>query len=103
MEEEVFGELTSKMKVLIENLETNPSLRRLCGWVYRSQVPSEATFSRTIKAFSEQKLLDVIHGTVVTENYKDKIVGHSKMDSVAFRLRRYLRLHRRMTVRLQFL
>jgi hypothetical protein len=26
-------------KVLIENLETNPSLRRLCGREYRGQVP----------------------------------------------------------------
>ncbi len=70
-------------KVLIENLETNPSLRRLCGWEYRSQVSSEATFSRAFTAFSEQKLLDIIHGAVVTENYKDKIVGHSSMDSTA--------------------
>ena len=28
-------------KVLIENLETNPSLRRLRGWEYRSHVPSD--------------------------------------------------------------
>ena len=33
-------------KGLIENLKTNPSLRRLCGWEYRGEVPSEATFSR---------------------------------------------------------
>ena len=33
-------------KALIENLKTNPSLRRLCGWESRCEVPSEATFSR---------------------------------------------------------
>ena len=30
-------------KALIENLKTNPSLRRLCGWESRCEVPSEAT------------------------------------------------------------
>jgi hypothetical protein len=28
-------------KVLIENLISSPSLRRLCGWEYPKQVPSE--------------------------------------------------------------
>ena len=32
-------------KALIENLKTNPSLRRLCGWESRCEVPSEATSS----------------------------------------------------------
>ena len=29
-------------KLLIENLKTNPGLRRLCGWEYSGAVPSEA-------------------------------------------------------------
>jgi hypothetical protein len=70
-------------KVLIENLETNPSLRRLCGWEYRAQVPSEATFSRAFKEFAEKKLLDVIHDVIVSENYTEKVVGHASMDSTA--------------------
>ena len=70
-------------KVLIENLETNPSLRRLCGWEYRAQVPSGATFSRAFKEFAEKKLLDVIHDVIVSENYTEKVVGHASMDSTA--------------------
>ncbi|OGV37760.1 MAG: hypothetical protein A2020_11465 [Lentisphaerae bacterium GWF2_45_14] len=77
----VYDLLTTK--VLIENLETNPNLRRLCGWEYRSHVPSEATFSRAFKEFAKQKLLDVIHGAVVTEKFEDKIVEHSSMGSTA--------------------
>ena len=37
-------------KLLIENLKTNPGLRRLCGWEYSGAVPSEATFSRAFLA-----------------------------------------------------
>ena len=42
-------------KGLIENLKTNPSLRRLCGWEYRGEVPSEATFSRAFGIFAGRK------------------------------------------------
>jgi hypothetical protein len=65
----------------------NPSLRRLCGWEYRGEVPSEATFSRAFKEFAEKKLLDVIHDAVVSENYTGKVAGHASMDSTAIVVR----------------
>jgi len=70
-------------KGLIENLKTNPSWRRLCGWEHASQVPSEPTFSRAFAEFSERNLAAEIHAAVVTENYEDKLVGHASMDSTA--------------------
>jgi len=70
-------------KVLIENLIGNSTWRQLCGWEYSSQVPSEATFSRAFEALSKVNLLGRIHGTVITENYKEKIVGHASTDSTA--------------------
>jgi len=70
-------------KVLIENVKTNPSWRRLCGWEYCGEIPSEATFSRAFNEFAKQQLLNQMHGEVVTENYEDKLVGHASMDSTA--------------------
>lgn len=70
-------------KVLIENLIGNSTWRQLCGWEYASQVPSEATFSRAFAELSETQLLGLMHGTVVMENYKDKLVGHASTDSTA--------------------
>lgn len=70
-------------KVLIENLKTNPSLRRICGWEYRGEVPSEATFSRAFKVFAEERVPDAIHAMIVKENYTDKLVGHASIDSTA--------------------
>ena len=52
-------------KALIENLKTNPSLRRLCGWESRCEVPSEATFSRAFKVFAEEKVPDAVHAMIV--------------------------------------
>jgi hypothetical protein len=70
-------------KVLIENLKTNPSLRRICGWEYRGEVPSEATFSRAFKVFAEERVPDAIHAMIVKENYTGKLVGHASIDSTA--------------------
>ena len=70
-------------KGLIENLNTNPSLRRLCGWEYRGKVPSEATFSRAFGIFAQEKVCDAIHAAVVQENYTEKLVGHASIDSTA--------------------
>ena len=70
-------------KMLIENLKGNATWRQLCGWEFASQVPSEPTFSRAFQEFSELNLLEKIHGTIVRENYKDKLVGHSSIDSTA--------------------
>ena len=70
-------------KGLIENLNTNPSLRRLCGWEYRGDVPSEATFSRAFGIFVKEKVCDAIHATIVKENHAEKLVGHASIDSTA--------------------
>lgn len=70
-------------KVLIENLKTDPSWRWLCGWEYRVEVLSEATFSRAFKEFAREKLLERMHGVIVSENYREKVIGHASMDSTA--------------------
>jgi transposase len=70
-------------KALIENLETNPSWRRLCGWEHRTQVPSAATFSRAFAEFAGQNLLTRVQEAVLREKHKGKLVGHASMDSTA--------------------
>ena len=70
-------------KLLIENLRTNPSLRRLCGWEYSGAVPSEATFSRAFSEFATEQILEEVHRCIIKENYREKLVGHSSIDSTA--------------------
>ena len=38
---------------LLERLAIDKSLRRICGWETRREVPSEATFSRAFAEFAE--------------------------------------------------
>ena len=39
-------------RALIERLQIDGTLRRLCGWTRAGAVPSEATFSRAFAAFA---------------------------------------------------
>ena len=76
----------STTKVLIDNILSNPQLRRLCGWEHKRQVPSEATFSRAFKQFAEAGLLQKVHKTMIEENVKEeKLVGHISRDSTAIK------------------
>ena len=70
-------------KLLIENLKTNPGLRRLYGWEYSGAVPSEATFSRVLSEFATKQILEEVHSCIIKENYSEKWVGHSSIDSTA--------------------
>ena len=70
-------------KVLIENLKTNPSLRYLCGWESRGEIPSEATFSRAFSVFSAERVLEEVHADLIKVCYKEKLVGHVSIDATS--------------------
>ena len=71
----------STVKALLDVLRGDSCLRRLCGWDFAGEIPSEATFSRAFSEFSESGVLDVIHGAVVKFAYKGRLAGHQSMDS----------------------
>ena len=60
---------------LIDRIEADPKLRRLCGWPRISQVPSESTFSRAFKEFAETDLPGRMHRALVEDACRDTIVG----------------------------
>ena len=68
-------------KALLCILRTDSTLRRLCGWDFSSDIPSEATFSRAFSDFSESGVLDRIHGELVKFACDGRLVGHQSIDS----------------------
>lgn len=71
----------STTRGLIELLLTTPNLRRLCGWKQRKDVPSEATFSRSFKEFSESGLPERAHEALIKEYESERLVGHISRDA----------------------
>ena len=72
---------------LLDRLHVDRSLRRICGWERRAQVPSEATFSRAFAEFADQRLPERVHEQVVREGLRDHIIGHIARDATEIEAR----------------
>lgn len=73
--------------VLIERLVNDTSLRRLCGWERKSEVPSESTFSRAFAEFAERGLPASVHEALIKTYRSETLVGHISRDSTAIEAR----------------
>lgn len=74
-------------RILLDRLKSDISLRRLCGWEHRHDIPSESTFSRAFTEFSESQLPELIHEALIRENLGNRVVGHISRDSTAIHSR----------------
>ena len=66
---------------LIERLHCDPILRRLCGWMTKSSIPSESTFSRAFAEFAEKRLAERAHRSFVLKFHSNRLVGHISRDA----------------------
>lgn len=72
---------------LIERLQIDRALRRICGWERRSDVPSEATFSRAFAEFAAQNLPERVHEHLVRHHLHGHIIGHMARDATEIEAR----------------
>jgi hypothetical protein len=66
---------------LIERLQVDRSLRRICGWERRSDVPGESTLSRAVAEFAAQNLPERVHEHLVRDGLHGHILGHLARDA----------------------
>jgi hypothetical protein len=74
-------------RALLDRLAHDPTLRRLCGWERRAQIPSESTFSRAFAEFAAGELAQQIHEALVKKGLGEKLIGHVSHDSTAIAAR----------------
>ena len=74
-------------RLLLERLQSDISLRRICGWERASDIPEEWTFSRAFAEFSQSQLPERVHEAFIKEHYRGAIVGHNSRDSTAINAR----------------
>jgi hypothetical protein len=74
-------------RFLLERLESDKSLRRICGWEYRYKIPHESVFSRAFQEFSSSRLAERAHEVLIQESYKHEIIGHVSRDSTPIHAR----------------
>jgi hypothetical protein len=68
---------------LIDRLIADTTLRRLCGWETRGQIPSESTFSRAFAEFAASALPARVHEALIKTTHAERLVGHIARDSTA--------------------
>ena len=74
-------------RALIERLEVDGRLRRLCGWSGAGRLPSEATFSRAFSEFAESGLASRLHETLIARTMDGHLVEHISRDATAIEAR----------------
>lgn len=72
---------------LIDRLHIDKTLRILCGWRYKEDIPSEAKFSRVFKELSELKIAEKTHEKFVKEYLSDKLFFYNATDATKIPLR----------------
>ena len=72
---------------LIERLRTDQSLRRICGFERRAQVPHESTFSRAFSEFAQSGLPARMHAALVERTLEERIVGVIARDATEIEAR----------------
>ena len=68
---------------LITALQETPNVRQICGFAKKSDIPSEATFSRAFQEFAGSRLGDRVHDLLVETNLQSELLGHISRDSTA--------------------
>jgi hypothetical protein len=74
---------------LLERLQQDPQLRRICGWEYAHHVPHESTFSRAFAEFAAMELPQFVHEALIVNTQKDRLIGHIARDSTAIEAREH--------------
>jgi hypothetical protein len=74
---------------LLEALQRDEQLRRICGWETAKRVPHESTFSRAFDEFARMELPQFVHETLIRETQKDRVIGHIARDSTAIAAREH--------------
>ncbi|MCX7116369.1 MAG: transposase [Legionellales bacterium] len=77
----IYGHTTTRQ--LLDQLQSDIRLRRICGWEKARDVPEEWTFSRAFAEFSATELPTKIHEALIIEFQSERLVGHISRDSTA--------------------
>ena len=81
----VYGHTTTRQ--LLDQLQSDVRLRRICGWEKASDVPEEWTFSRAFAEFPAMELATIAHEALIIKFQAERLIGHISRDSTAIEAR----------------
>lgn len=72
---------------LIERLQMDRALKRICGFSMWRRLPDESSFSRAFAEFAHAKLAERVHEALVLEHLGTELIGHISRDGTAIEAR----------------
>jgi hypothetical protein len=87
----IYGHATTRQ--LLDQLQSDICLRRICGWEKASDIPEEWTFSRAFAEFSASEVPSIVHEALIKEFQSERLVGHVSRDSTAIEAREKVTKH----------
>lgn len=81
----VYGFGTTRQ--MLEGLQRDAQLRRICGWERASQIPHESTFSRAFDEFAGMELPQFVHEAWIADTQRERLIGHIARDATAIEAR----------------
>ena len=72
---------------LIDRLQCDVVLRRICGYEKCSQIPSESSFSRAFAEFAEYDIVNRVHENVIKNYLSEELILHIARDATAIEAR----------------
>jgi transposase len=72
---------------LLDRLSVDVSLRRLCGWESRREIPHESQFSRAFAEFAASELPQRLHEALIKATQQERLIGHISRDSTEIEAR----------------
>lgn len=70
-------------RALLDRLQSDAALRRICGWESAASVPDETVFSRAFAGFAATEAPQRVHAALIRRSYAEQVVGHISRDSTA--------------------
>jgi hypothetical protein len=77
----------SATRQLLDRLSVDVSLRRLCGWKSRREIPHESQFSRAFAEFAASELPQRLHEALIKATQQERLIGHISRDSTEIEVR----------------
>ena len=72
---------------LLDRLSVDVSLRRICGWESRREIPHESQFSRAFAEFAASELPQRLHEALIQATQQERLIGHISRDSTEIEAR----------------
>lgn len=74
-------------RALLDRLQIDSVMRRMCGWETAAAVPDETIFSRAFAELARSEMPQRVHTALIARTQAERLVGHISRDATAIEAR----------------